>query len=135
MGIALSGGCGFFNPNNPPNPIWGIWMGPFPTTISHDADSSRWVFTSNGLYLFYALRADGTLLARETGYYSVSGILLVVSADRAGQVEREELMYEVRGDRLFLTIFGGTFVYRRVGSAAEADDLRNALRKPARGDP
>jgi hypothetical protein len=125
--LAVLGGCGFFSPDNPPQPIWGIWMGPFPTSVSTDADSARWVFTSGGIYLLYALKLDGSLVSREFGYYSTSGIILTLSQEPGGGGNTEELQYEAQDDILSITIRGGVFAYRRVGTAEQADDLKNAL--------
>jgi len=129
-------GCGFFDVNNPPQPIWGIWKGMWPTTVSTDADSARWVFTSGGIYLLYALKADGTLLSHEAGYYTASGISLILSEEPGGGGASEDLRYEVQDEILLITIRGGQFAYLRVGTAEEADDLKNALRlRTMRGPP
>lgn len=134
--LSAIAGCGFFNVDNPPQPIWGIWKGAWPTTVSTDADSARWVFTSGGVYLLYALRADGTLLSREAGYYTPSGISLILSEEPGGGGASEDLRYEVQDEVLLIIIRGGQFAYLRVGTAEEADDLKNALRsRTTRGPP
>jgi hypothetical protein len=84
------------------------------------------VFASRRIYLFYAARADGTILARETGYFRSNGYLLTLSSDPAGQLDREDLYYEFIGSSLAVTIRGTRVVYRRVGSADEADDMGNS---------
>jgi hypothetical protein len=130
--LAALAGCGFFSPENPPHPLCGIWMGPFPNTVSSEADSARWVFTSAGIYLLYALEKDGSLVSREVGYYSTTGVLLTLSQEPGGGGNSEQLEYEVQGNTLTMAIRGGVFAYRRVGSPEEADDLSNALRRRAK---
>ena len=126
-----AGGCGFFDVDNPPDPLWGIWMGPYPTTLSTNADSARWTFAPNGIYLFYALNSEGTILHREEGFFQNSGIQLILSADRAGNVDTYEMLYELRSGELLLTIEGGLFNYRRVGTAEQAEEFEDTPRKPA----
>ena len=121
-------GCGFFDPDNPPDPIWGVWTGAYPTVLSSEPDSARWVFSSGGVYLFYALKKDGDLLGRETGFYSNEGILLVLSSDRAGENDVEEITFHAVDDLLTLEIRGETSLYKRLADADEADRLGEALR-------
>ena len=125
--LAAMIGCGFFNPDDPPDPLWGVWTGPYPETVSAEPDSARWAFASHGVYLFYALKADGTLLGREVGYYHNEGIVLTLSEDPAGKVDAEELTYHMVGDRLTLEIRGAAYTYRRIGDADDADRLDDVL--------
>ncbi len=123
----MAAGCGFLNPNNSPDPLWGIWAGPYPTVLSTQPDSSRWAFTSYGTYVFLALKRDSTLLGREVGYYHNEGIWLVLSSDKAGIEDIEEIEYEVEVDRLTMSIRGHTYLFDRAAGADEADRLGEAL--------
>ena len=123
--------CDFFNPNDPPHPIWGVWAGEYPDVISPVPDSARWVFTSDHVYLFYALKSGGGILTREIGYYTATGMLLVLSADRAGEVEREELQWEATENELTIVIAGIPYQFRRTGSSDDADAFRDLLVKPS----
>jgi len=78
------------------------------------------------VYLFFALKADGTILAREVGYYSSNGYLMVLSSDPGGNLDREEIYYEFVGESLVVTIRGQRVMYRRVGGVERADDLGSA---------
>jgi len=124
--------CGFFDPNDPPHPIWGVWAGEYPDAISTLPDSARWVFTSDHVYLFYALKSGGGILTREIGYYTATGMLLILSADRAGDVEREELQWEATENELTIVISGVPYRFRRTGSPEDADAFRDLLVKPSR---
>jgi len=128
---AAFAGCGLLSPDNPADPLWGVWMGPYPRVLSTEPDSARWLFTSDNLYIFYALKADGTLLGREVGYYYASGIALRLQGDPTGQDVRAELTYHANADSLTLVIRGETYRYRRVGDAAAADRFDDVSR-PAR---
>ena len=130
LGVSALHGCGFFDVDDDPDPLWGIWDGPYPTTLSTQADSARWIFSPQGIYLFYALSADGVLLHREEGYFHNSGIQLILSADPAGEVDAVELLYDVVADDLLLTIEGERYKYRRSGTAAEAREFGRRNLKP-----
>lgn len=123
--------CGFFNPDDPPHPIWGVWAGAYPDVISTLPDSARWVFTSDNVYLFYALKSGGGILTREIGYYTATGMLLILSADRAGEVEREELQWEATENELTIAIHGIPYRFRRTGDPEDADAFRDLLVKPS----
>jgi hypothetical protein len=119
--VVFASGCGFFDVNNPENPLWGIWRGPYPTSVSTDADSARWVFTTWGFYLFYALDENDDQLWREPGYYTSSGLVLMLSTEKGGRGETEELRFIASGDQLKLKIRNEWFTYRRTGNAVDAD--------------
>ena len=119
-------GCGIVSSTGTPNPLWGVWSGPYPSSLGTQADSSRFAFTSKRVYLFFALKADGTILAREVGYYSSNGYLMVLSSDPGGNLDREEIYYEFVGESLVVTIRGQRVMYRRVGGVERADDLGSA---------
>lgn len=120
----LIGSCGFFNPDNPPDPIWGVWTGPYPTTISTEPAGARWVFSSHGIYFFHALNADGGVIFRESGYYHIEGAFLSISSHPSGDSpDRLDMLYWFHtGDRLTLDILGGQFTYTRIGDWKAADD-------------
>jgi hypothetical protein len=126
--------CDFFNPNDPPHPVWGVWAGEYPDVISSVPDSARWVFTSDQVYLFYALKSGGGLLTREIGYYAATGMLLILSADRAGEVEREELQWEATENDLTVFINGIPYQFRRTGSPEAADAFRDLLVKQSQSN-
>ena len=119
-------GCGIVSSTGTPNPLWGVWSGPYTSSLGTQADSSRFAFTSKRVYLFFALKADGTILAREVGYYSSNGYLMVLSSDPGGNLDREEIYYEFVGESLVVTIRGQRVMYRRVGGVERADDLGSA---------
>ncbi|HQK22507.1 MAG TPA: hypothetical protein PLM66_06405 [Candidatus Latescibacteria bacterium] len=119
-------GCGILSSTGTQNPLWGVWSGPYSSSLGTQADSSRFAFTSKRVYLFFALKADGTILAREFGYYSSNGYLMILSSDPGGNLDREEIFYEFVGESLVATIRGQRVVYRRVGGVEWADDLGSA---------
>ena len=123
--VLLVSGCGFFDVDNPPDPLCGIWTGPYPQTVSTNADSARWAFTENGYYILAAYKSDGTLLYSEVGYYTTDGYNMTLTDQPAGyETVIENVQYEFQNDGLLLRIRQGVFPYRRIGTAEEANDMQ-----------
>ena len=125
--------CSFLNPDDPPHPVWGIWTGPYPTILSPVPDSARWILTSFGVYEFFALKKDGSILSREDGFFSTTGIELILSVDRAGTIDPVTLLAEVFGDTLTMSIRGETYLYRRIGTPDDADEFRLTAQRASIG--
>ena len=123
---AVFGGCGFFDVENTPDPLWGVWSGPYPTTLSAGADSAIWLFCESRVYRFHALNAKGETLYREQGYFTDDEITVVLM-DAPGEpsVTSEYVPYEITGDRLLLVVRQGAFTYRRIRDAEFAEEHRD----------